>query len=73
MDNEKVEKEAKEILDKFANALKKVKSEEDFYVDRQEFERLEGNEKCEDFKQDLLKNAPKKDRDFIIAEKGNWK
>jgi len=73
-DFEGVKKQAKEILGKFAKALEKVKTEEDFYVDREEFEREEGKgEKCENFKEELLKNAPKKDKDFVIAEKGSWK
>lgn len=69
-----VEKQAKGILDKFAKALEKVKTEDNFYVDREEFEREEGKgDKCIDFKEELLKNAPKKDEDFVIAEKGSWK
>ena len=95
-DFEGVEKQAKEILDKFAKALEKVKtSQKDFYVDREEFEREEKvsstldvgksskddsghdveekGDKCIDFKEDLLKNAPNKDKDFVIAEKGSWK
>ncbi len=80
MDKSKIQKEAKEILDKFASALSKVKTGDDFYVDREEFERVEGKvekrDKCEDwgdFKESLLENAPKKDKDFVIAEKGGWK
>ncbi|VVB78306.1 Uncharacterised protein [uncultured archaeon] len=43
VDKEKVEKQAKDILDKFALALEKVEKEheEDTYVDRDEFERSE--------------------------------
>ena len=74
MDQNKVKIEAKKILDRFAKALEKVKTKEtEFYVDREEFERAEIKGKCEDFKLELLKNAPQKDGDFIIAEKGKWK
>lgn len=77
MDKSKVEKEAKELLDNFINALKKVKSSsedsEDFYVLRDEFEREENDESCVGFKSKLLKNAPNKDDNFIITEKGAWK
>jgi len=78
MDKEKIKQEAKQVLDKFAGALAKIKTEktkEDFYVDREKFERFEKEGKCEDkdFKKSLLENAPKKDNDFIIAEKGGWK
>lgn len=77
MDRSKVEKEAKEILDNFIGALKKVKNgsedSEDFYVFRDEFEREENNESCIGFKSKLLRNAPNKNDDFVIAEKGVWK
>lgn len=73
MDQDKIKIEAKKILDKFAKALEKVKTKENFYVDRDEFEREENGVKCEDFKASLLDNAPKKDSDFVIAEKGEWK
>ena len=74
MDKIKIEKEAKEILDKFSNALNKVgKHEENFYVIREDFEREENGNACKDFKFKLLKNAPKKNSDFIITEKGSWK
>mgnify|MGYP001587398607 FL=1 len=75
MDKDKIKKEAKLILDKFAKALEKVekKYDLDFNVNREEFERKENTgEKCEDFKNQLLENTPKKDNDFIIAEKGGW-
>jgi predicted Asp-tRNA(Asn)/Glu-tRNA(Gln) amidotransferase subunit C len=79
VDKQKVEKEAKEILDKFAKALDKVEKSKEgdvgSYVDREEFERVEGNgEDCpKDFKKRMLENAPNHDDDFIIAETGGWK
>ena len=74
MDKAVVKEQAKEILDKFAKALEKVKTEENYYVEREEFEREEGKgDRCEGFKEELLKNAPKRDVDFVIAEKGSWK
>lgn len=76
MDESKIKKQAKQILDKFAKALEKVKSSsEDFYVDREKFEREEGEGKeCEKgFKKRFLENAPQHNEDFIIAERGKWK
>jgi len=75
IDKKKIEKQAKEILDKFAKALNKVKADDQqFYVDREEFERKEGEGKeCTGFKEKLLDNAPRKNSDFVIAEKGEWK
>lgn len=75
MNKSKIEKEAKEILDSFAKALEKVKTkDEDFYVERDLSEREEGfGDSCEGFKSKLLGNAPDKNDDFIVAEKGAWK
>jgi len=80
MDSEKqeqIKKQAKQILDNFASALASVEKEvkEDEGVERDEFERKEGEGKeCKkDFKKNMLKNAPEHDDDFIIAERGEWK
>jgi len=45
LDENKIKKEAKEILDKFASALDKtgIKESEDFFVEREEFEREEAS------------------------------
>ena len=76
INKEEIEEQAKQILDKFADALKGVDKEDiDSYVDRDEFERIEriGNE-CESlFKKKILENAPENDDDFILVEKGSWK
>ena len=72
-----IKKQAKQILDKFASALSKVekKGEEEIGVDRDEFERVEGDVVgCDSgFKERFLKNAPEHDDDFVLAERGNWK
>lgn len=78
INKELIEKQAKEILDKFASALEKVEKEKgeiDSYVDREEFERKEGNGvDCNgDFKKRILDNAPNHDDDFVIGERGGWK
>ena len=77
IDKSLIEKQAKEIVDKFAKALEKVEKEkvEESHFEREEFERVEGAGKLgtEGFKQGILENAPNKDNDFIIAEKGSWK
>jgi len=76
VDKDKVEKQAKQILDKFARALEKVEKEcknIDSSVDREKFEREEGNgEEC-NFKKKLLDNAPEKSEDFVVVERGGWK
>lgn len=78
-DISKIEKQAKNILEKFAKALEKVEKEHEIesYIDREEFERKENpisdNNDNPEFKARILDNAPDKDEDFIIAEKGEWK
>jgi len=74
MDIQKIQKQAKEILDRFAAALDKAGVKDEIvYVDREEFEREENGENCKEFKEKLLENAPHSDGDFIIGEKGGWK
>lgn len=77
MNKKEIEKQAKQILDKFAKALEKVKTkdkETESYVDRDEFEREEGDgkESDKDFKKRFLDNSPKHNNDSVIAEKGDW-
>jgi predicted Asp-tRNA(Asn)/Glu-tRNA(Gln) amidotransferase subunit C len=77
INSEKVQREAKQILDKFAVAIEKAEKEHDldFYVERENFERKEKTSSSSDngFKERILENAPRHDEDFIIGEKGSWK
>jgi len=81
INKEQIEKQAKEILDKFAHALEKVelvspsKDGGMTFVERDEFERIEKDGSCCEpgFKKRILDNSPVHDEDFIIAEKGSWK
>lgn len=78
INKQEIEREAKEILDKFAKALEKVEKEHDVEegVDRDEYERLESEKYTsldDGFKKRILENAPAKNEDFIIAERGSWK
>jgi hypothetical protein len=76
MNSDKIKQEAKQVLDKFAKALEKVEKEHDIEacVDREIFERKEGNSRDYDknFKKKILENAPQHDDDFIIAETKGW-
>jgi len=55
MDRDKINREAKELLDKFASSLDKAGvKDEGVFVDREGFERIEGSEHgSEDLKNDL--------------------
>ena len=73
---ERIRKEARSILDKFAKALEKVETKESF-VERKESFRKErgegGDEPDESFRQIFFQNAPEVNNDCIQSEKGKWK
>jgi predicted Asp-tRNA(Asn)/Glu-tRNA(Gln) amidotransferase subunit C len=77
IDMEKIRKDAKLLLDKFAKTLETVEKEDvgETFIDREEFLRHEedGRDSDPEFKEKVLENAPKHDSEFIIAEKGAWK
>ena len=74
-ETEQLKVETKKLLDKFSKALASVKdSEEEWNVEREEDRREEkqGTGPNNLFKEAMLKNAPNKDEDFILAEKKSW-
>ncbi len=74
MDKTKIEKEAKQILDKFSKAIEGVKFKETESKGEVGGFRKEGEGKqCDaDFRDAMFKNAPKKEGDCIVAEKKSW-
>jgi len=75
-EKEKIKKEAKSIMDSFSEKLNKIDSKklEDPLIEREDFERNEGEGKEEDkdFRERMFDNTPNKNKDFIIAEKKGW-
>ncbi len=73
-EKEEIKKEAKEILDKFANSLEKVKTKKkELKVQTGGFRKEgAGEETDSDFRKRMFENAPRKDGDFILAEKKKW-
>lgn len=75
-EREEIKKQAKGIMDSFAKKLEKVEKEIkniDVGVERDKFERDEGSGACQEIDKDIMfENAPKKNKDFIIAEKKGW-
>tara|TARA_Y100000310_G_C20701159_1_gene830001 strand:+ start:3710 stop:3943 length:234 start_codon:yes stop_codon:yes gene_type:complete len=67
-------KEAREILDKFAAALDKVKIKEKSLKGKVGGFRDEkdGKECDSDFRKRMFENAPSKEGDSIVAEKKKW-
>ena len=75
-EKEEIRKKTKEILDDFSRQLSAVeKLAGESLIERKEFERKEGTVKPdESFSREIMfRNAPDKNDDFIIAEKGEWK
>ena len=69
-----IQKEAKQIMDKFAAKLEKVKLPEAEGVKRQEQTRKETKASCKkEFRKAFFENAPNKEGGWIKAEKGGWK
>jgi len=74
-EKEKIKKEAKRIMDSFSEKLEGIdKKISEPLGERGEGEREEGKggEGEEDFRELMFKNAPEKNKDFIIAEKKGW-
>jgi Asp-tRNA(Asn)/Glu-tRNA(Gln) amidotransferase C subunit len=69
-----IQKQAKGIIDNFSRKLSKIKTNVDFDIEREKGERDEVEGKTdENFSRDVMfKNAPDKNNDSIIAEKGKW-
>ena len=74
INQDSIQKEAKQIMDNFMKALDKIEIEQDFILERDNCFREEGNGKevDEDFRQRFLSNAPKISGDAILANKGEW-
>ncbi len=74
MNEDKIKKQAKKIMDEFISALKKVpKIKEEFGQERKQFSReTEKSEYSKEFKERMLKNAPKTKDNQIVAEKKRW-
>ena len=71
---EEIRKEAKKILDNFADALENVGIKKESVKKQAGGYRKEKNgEKCDsDFRIGMFENAPSKEGDCIIAEKKKW-
>jgi hypothetical protein len=74
MDEEKIRKEAKQIMDDFMSALDKVEEvKEEFGTKRAVSKRKPSKSRYGvEFKERMLKNAPKVEDSCIVAEKKKW-
>jgi len=74
MDEGKIKKQAKKIMDEFISALDKIPEiEKGFGQERKDYMRKPGKSKYgKEFKERMLKNAPKVKDGQIIMEKKSW-
>jgi len=73
-EREEIRKQVKTILDSFSTKLSKIEGKTgESLIERKEFERKEGFQRDNSFSREIMfKNAPEKNKDFIIAEKKKW-
>lgn len=69
-----IEQKAKNTILEFGKTLEKLPKMQEAVVERNIFQREETQPwpQNSEFKKAILKNAPNKDSDCIIAEKGAW-
>lgn len=74
-----IKKQAKKIMDDFSKKLSKLDKQKipESFIERSQGERKEKSELTtkqeKDFSREtMFKNAPNKNKDFIIAEKKSW-
>jgi len=70
-----IKKQAKQIMDKFQRALDRAGIKDETVLverdeDRREEDEREGRD--EDFRKIMLKNAPKTEQGYIVAERKKW-
>ena len=72
-EKERIKKQAKNIMDSFSKKLSKIGELKESFIERDECERPETEKTdLELDKEAIFKNAPKKNKDFIIAERKTW-
>ncbi len=71
-EKEGIKHQAKKIVDDFSKKLARVAKIPEPVIERDEGERAESDKDVEIDRKIMFKNAPEKNDDFIIAEKGKW-
>ncbi len=72
-DKEEIKRQVDAILDSFSAKLSRINGKiEEGFIERKEFERKEGGRQLELDRKIMFKNAPEKNKDFIVAERKKW-
>lgn len=74
IEQEKIREQAKKIMDEFITSLDKAESAQNSFGEEREIAMRDKLEKKEnpDFRKMMFENAPRKNDEFIIAEKKKW-
>ncbi|MBI1970001.1 hypothetical protein HYS48_04875 [Candidatus Woesearchaeota archaeon] len=74
MDKERIQEQAKKIMDEFSKALDRVeKVDVPIGFEReQNLREFILNQADKEFRERMLKNAPKRKGDYLVAEKKHW-
>lgn len=75
MDVEKVRADARTILDKFGAQLESIKVSSNYHKETKDLgtrKEKKANVCDSGFRAIMFKNAPKKDEEYLILEKGSW-
>ena len=72
-EKEEIKKQAKGIMDDFSKKLSKVKGVNEALIERGDWEREETDGVSLELDREIMfENAPNKNKDFIMGEKGGW-
>jgi len=74
INKKRIEKEIRELLNKFSKKLEKVNGlEEESIILRKNCLRVEGKGECDkNLNAKILKNAKSKNKEFIVAKEKSW-
>jgi Asp-tRNA(Asn)/Glu-tRNA(Gln) amidotransferase C subunit len=72
-EKEEIKKQVDSILKSFSEKLSKIKGNEgESFIERMNYEREENGKPEEISRKIMFENAPEKNEDAIIGEKGKW-
>jgi hypothetical protein len=71
-EKQEIADEAKKLMLDFGKSIESLPDVKDVVIERDFFERSDEGNGCEIDRELMFDNAPEKNADFIIAEKGGW-
>lgn len=72
-EKEDIRKQVDSILQSFSKKLSGIKGDiKEQFIERDEFDRNEGEKQPDISRQIMFENAPEKNKDFIVGERKKW-